>query len=156
MFKKHSGIFTLEVEQHLKTDMDKAWDFFSTPENLSVITPDHMGFKITSPPAETMYEGQIISYKIGVLPMIKTDWVTEITHVKDRLYFVDEQRIGPYKMWHHEHFFEETENGVLMKDKVSIAMHFNFIGNIIFRLFIGKEVKKIFDYRFKKLEELFN
>lgn len=156
MFRENSGIFTLEVEQHLKIDIDKAWDFFSNPENLGLITPQHMGFEITSKKAVEMYEGQIISYKIGVLPMIKTNWVTEITHVKDKVYFVDEQRMGPYKMWHHEHFFEEKNQGVLMKDKVSIAMHMGFLGNIIFKGFIGNEVKKIFNYRFNKLEELFN
>lgn len=155
MIKRNSGIYTLEVEQLMPIDIDSAWDFFSNPENLSLITPDYMGFKITSPKAVKMYEGQIITYRIGILPRIKTSWVTEITHVKEKYFFVDEQRSGPYKMWHHEHFFKESEKGTLMKDKVSFALPFKILGDIAFYLFVKKEVLKIFEYRFKKLEKLF-
>jgi ligand-binding SRPBCC domain-containing protein len=154
--KKHSGIYTLEVEQFIKTDIKNAWDFFSNPENLSKITPEYMGFKITSAKSVKMYQGQIITYKIGILPFLKSNWVTEITHVKEGLYFVDEQRSGPYKIWHHEHFFNEKEGGVLMMDKVSFALPFGFLGKIAFAVFIKKELKKIFNFRFIKLEELFN
>lgn len=155
MIKKHSGIYTLEVEQFLKSDIDYTWNFFLDPQNLSKITPEHMGFQITSSKPDKMHEGQIITYKIGVLPFITSNWVTEITHIKDKEYFVDEQRLGPYKMWHHQHFFYEKKDGVLMKDKVSFALPFGLFGEAAYLLFVKKELKKIFNYRFVKLEQIF-
>jgi len=156
MIKKHSGIFTLAKDQFLNTDLDTAWEFFSSPKNLSFITPAYMGFKITSETEEKMYPGQIITYRIGLLPFLKTNWVTEITHVKEKEYFVDEQRAGPYKIWHHEHFFEKKENKVFIKDKITFKLPFGFAGNIAYHLFIKKELIKIFEYRFNKLEKIFN
>ena len=113
-FSSHSGIYTLKVVQDLKTNLNEAWAFFSNPKNLSKITPKEMGFNITSETPEFMFEGQIISYKVSPILGIKLNWVTEITHVKDNLFFVDEQRFGPYTMWHHEHHFEEIEGMIRM------------------------------------------
>ena len=96
-----------------------------------------MSFDVTSGFEPKVYQGQIISYKIGILPGIKTNWVTEITHITDKKHFVDEQRFGPYKMWHHEHFFEENKNGVMMTDKVSYKMPFGAIGHLVNKFFIG-------------------
>lgn len=154
-FKKHSGIYTLTVTQRLPISLQEAWDFFSSPKNLEKITPSHMGFKITSGEPGKMYTGQIISYVVAPLPGIKTNWVTEITHVEETKFFIDEQRFGPYKMWHHEHHFVEEENGILMTDKVSYKIPFGFLGHIAQSLFVKKQLKGIFDYRVRVLEQKF-
>lgn len=153
--KKHSGIYTLTVMQQLPIGLSEAWDFFSTPNNLEKITPQHMGFKITSGKPGKMYPGQIISYKVSPIPGIKTNWVTEITQVADNKYFIDEQRFGPYSMWHHEHHFEKNEKGVMMTDRVSYKIPFGLLGNIAQTLFVKKQLKGIFEYRIEVLEEKF-
>lgn len=156
-FKKHSGIYTLSTQQILDVPLDKAWSFFSSPENLQKITPKHMGFQITSPIDKKVYVGQIITYKVGVLPGIKSNWVTEITQVKEQEFFIDEQRFGPCNMWHHEHWFEALSDGnTLMKDKISYKIPFGFLGHLAQSLFIRKQLTKIFEYRYQMLEELFN
>ena len=152
---QHSGIFTLTTEQHLPISLEKAWDFFSTPVNLQKITPSEMGFNITSKEMKKMHPGQIITYKIGILPMVKSNWVTEITYVHDKAFFVDEQRFGPYKMWHHEHHFESTKDGVLMRDKVSYKIPFGIIGRLAHSLFIKSQLRKIFGYRYEILNKTF-
>ncbi|MCD8439749.1 SRPBCC family protein [Tenacibaculum finnmarkense] len=156
-FKKHSGIYTLETAQELKMPLAKAWDYFSSPENLSKITPKKMGFNITSKVDEKAYPGQIITYKVSPVPFVKTNWVTEITQVKEQAFFIDEQRFGPYSMWHHEHFFEALPNGnTLMKDKISYKIPFGFLGHVAQALFIKKQLTSIFEYRFIILEKMFN
>ncbi|MGR3810676.1 SRPBCC family protein [Jiulongibacter sp. NS-SX5] len=154
-FRKHSGIYTLEAESELPISLEQAWDYFSSPKNLAEITPPHMGFKITSKPFEKAFSGQIISYNVGVLPGIRTNWVTEITHVEDQKFFVDEQRFGPYRMWHHEHHFEAKGSGVYMMDRVSFKIPLGFLGDIAYALFIKKQLKGIFEYREEKLKEVF-
>lgn len=154
-FSKHSGIYTLSVMQQLPIGLPEAWDFFSSPANLGKITPSHMRFKITSGKSAKMYPGQIISYKVSPLPGITTNWVTEITHVEHNKFFVDEQRFGPYSMWHHEHHFEERDGGVYMIDKVSYKIPFGLLGHIAQVLFVKKKLKGIFEYRMKALEERF-
>lgn len=101
------------------------------------------------------YAGQIISYKIKILGGIKVNWVTEITHVKDLYYFVDEQRFGPYALWHHQHHFKEIEGGVEMVDEVNYAIPFGLIGRLANWLFVGRQVSAIFDHRYKVLESYF-
>ncbi|CAL2102848.1 Cell division inhibitor [Tenacibaculum sp. 190130A14a] len=156
-FKKHSGIYTLSTEQILEVPIKEAWDFFSSPENLQEITPSHMGFQITSAVESKAYAGQIITYKVGILPGIKSNWVTEITQVKEQDFFIDEQRFGPYSMWHHEHWFEELSNGnTLMKDKISYKIPFGFLGHLAQSIFIKKQLKGIFEHRYETLEKLFN
>lgn len=136
--------------------MDEAWDFFSTPLNLQEITPDDMNFNIlTDIKGEKMYSGQVINYKVQPFPMVSMRWTTEIKHVEDRKYFVDEQRFGPYSFWHHKHFFEEVEGGVLATDIVDYALPFGPIGRIANALFVRAKLEHIFDFRFKKLEEMF-
>lgn len=154
-FSKHSGIYTLTVMQKLPIRLAEAWDFFSSPTNLEKITPPHMGFKITSGKSKEMYPGQIISYIVAALPGIKTNWVTEITHVDDQKFFVDEQRFGPYRMWHHEHHFEEKEGGIVMIDIVSYKIPLGFLGYIAHFLLVKKQLKGIFEYRQKVLDEMF-
>ena len=121
-FSKHSGIYTIKVKQNIKMTLNDAWNFFSNPKNLSTITPKEMGFNITSETSDQMYVGQIITYKVSPLLGIKLNWVTEITHINDKMFFVDEQRFGPYTMWHHEHLFLESGNEVEMTDKVSFKV----------------------------------
>lgn len=156
-FSKHSGIYTLEASQELKIPLDRAWDYFSSPKNLATITPPKMGFNITSKVDKKAYQGQIITYKVSPVPFVKTNWVTEITAVKEQEHFIDEQRFGPYSMWHHEHFFEALPNGnTLMKDKISYKIPFGFLGAIAQVLFIKNQLLSIFNYREQKLETMFN
>lgn len=156
-FSKHSGIYTLETNQELKVSLEEAWEYFSSPTNLSKITPPKMGFVTTSKICRSVYQGQIITYKVTPLFLFTINWVTEITVVKKHQFFIDEQRFGPYSMWHHEHFFEELPNGnTLIRDKVSYKIPFGFFGRIAQRLFIKKQLKHIFNYRFKTLNLHFN
>ena len=151
----HSGVYTLCSEQLLNISMEEAWNFFSSPKNLAKITPPEMGFDITSGEPQKMFAGQIITYKIKILPFLKNNWVTEITQVKEHSYFIDEQRFGPYKMWHHEHFFVNTENGLKISDRVTYKIPFGFLGQIAHSLFIRKKLTHIFSYRTKILENRF-
>lgn len=145
----------LKTIQNLPISIEKAWDFFSNPNNLKVITPEWLNFKITSRLPEKMYPGMIISYKVHPMLGIPTTWVTEITQVNEPYYFVDEQRFGPYKMWHHQHYFKETENGVEMIDIVDYALPFDPFSRPINSLLVEKKVKEIFRFREKKLMEMF-
>lgn len=138
----------------LNQSLEEAWNFFSNPKNLKVITPEYMGFDITSELDEEMYEGMIISYKVSPLLGIKMDWMTEITHIKDKAFFVDEQRIGPYKLWHHQHHFKQVENGVEMTDIVHYAAPMGFLGKAVEPFLVRPKLKEIFDYREKKMKEL--
>jgi ligand-binding SRPBCC domain-containing protein len=149
--------FQLKKEQFIKTDIDTIWDFASSPVNLREITPDYMLFEITSKGLpEKMYPGMIITYKVSPLLGLKMNWVTEITQVKDKHFFIDEQRIGPYSLWHHQHFFEEKEGGILMTDIVTYKPPFGILGNIANFLFIKKQLQSIFDYRYKIMDKKFN
>ncbi|HMS68050.1 MAG TPA: SRPBCC family protein [Saprospiraceae bacterium] len=148
-------VYKLEKTQLVKTNMEEAWHFFSSPANLKNITPPYMGFEITSDLGDgKMYPGQIISYKVRPLLGIAMTWVTEITHVVDQVYFVDEQRFGPYKMWHHQHHFTETKEGVLMKDIVHYALPFDPFGRIAAG-FVAKQLEEIFEFRFKTVDKVF-
>ncbi|MBX2917263.1 MAG: SRPBCC family protein [Cyclobacteriaceae bacterium] len=149
-------LYTIKRTQFLPISLNEAWEFFSTPRNLAKITPAEMGFHILYVSGgEKTYAGQIIRYKVQILPGIKTHWVTEITHVNEPIYFVDEQRFGPYALWHHQHHFKEVPGGVEMTDEVNYAIPLGLLGRIANALFVGREVNRIFDYRFKVLEEYF-
>ncbi len=152
----HSGIYNLTTQQFIKSDINTAWQFFSSPENLSKITPKKMGFHITSPPSKKMYRGQIITYKINVFPGIATNWVTEITQVKTRKFFVDEQRFGPYTMWHHEHHFQAVEGGILMTDIVHYKLPFGFVGRLFHPIIVKPQLHSIFSSRKNVLDAIFN
>ena len=144
-------------EQLVKTDINTLWDFMSSPKNLETITPESMMFKITSKNKdEKMYPGMIITYIVSPLLKIKLTWMTEITQVKEKSFFIDEQRLGPYTMWHHQHIFKQTEEGILMKDIITYIPPFGIIGKIANFLFIKNKVNQIFDYRNKKINSLFN
>jgi ligand-binding SRPBCC domain-containing protein len=145
----------LEYRQLLPISLDEAWDFFSRPQNLNEITPDDMQFEILTENIPRMYQGQIIQYNITPFPFVKMGWVTEITHVQDRYMFVDEQRFGPYAFWHHQHIFEEVENGVLMTDILHYRVPLGVVGKLVDQLVVERKVRSIFEYRFKVLENKF-
>lgn len=147
---------TITRHQEIPVNIDTAWRFFSSPGNLKKITPEKMGFKITSDLLDgNMYPGMIISYIVKPLLNIPMKWVTEITHVKEPHYFIDEQKAGPYKIWHHQHFFEPTTKGTKITDIVTYAVPFGIFGRMLERIFIDKEVNRIFDYREKAVMNIF-
>ena len=147
-------MYTLKRTQIIPISIEEAWDFFSDPKNLSTITPDEMNFVIKTEVPEKVHSGLIIKYKVSPLMNIPTTWVTEIKNVEAPHFFVDEQRFGPYAMWHHQHHFKEVEGGVEIMDEVNYKLPFGFLGKIMGG-FVWKKVNSIFDYRQKKLEELF-
>lgn len=149
------SLYQIHTVQKLPISVDKAWDFLSDPENLQIITPAHMRFSIVCGADKRMYPGQIIQYTVKPFPFLKVTWVTEITHVQNKEYFVDEQRFGPYSLWHHKHFITPIEGGVLMEDIVDYKLPFGFLGKIMHTLIVKNQLKSIFDYREKKLIEIF-
>ena len=150
-------IHQIRKEQFLNAKMEDVWDFVTSPYNLKKITPDYMNFVIKSKNMnEKIYPGMIICYKVSPILKIPTTWVTEITHVKKNEFFVDEQRVGPYKIWHHQHLFREEKNGVLMTDIVSYKLPFGIIGRLLNLLFIKNKLNHIFNYRYDKMNEIFN
>ena len=146
---------TLKWEHVLPISLDEAWIFFSDPHNLSKITPESMDFKIISDTPHELYEGMVINYTLRPLFGIKMPWSTEITHVKDKEYFIDNQLSGPYKIWHHEHHFNKTENGILMTDILNYELSYFILNPIIDNLVVRNQVKRIFSFRKKCLNELF-
>lgn len=149
------SLFQLKSKQKLPITLEDAWDFFSSPANLKIITPDYMAFKVKTGGNRKMYPGQIISYTVKPAFNIPLTWITEILHVEEKKYFVDNQIQGPYKLWHHKHFFEEIENGIEMRDEVDYILPFGLIGDIVHSLYVKKRLEGIFEYRKTKLIELF-
>lgn len=144
-------------KQILKSDLTTVWEFICSPSNLEKITPKSMSFNITSHNKdEEMYAGMIITYKVTPVLNIPMNWMTEITQVKEKKFFVDEQRQGPYKMWHHQHLLEEVKEGILMTDIITYIPPFGFIGKIANFIFIQKKINQIFNYRYQALEKKFN
>lgn len=148
-------IYTLHRKQKLPIDIDTAWDFLSNPNNLKTITPNYMGFHILTGADRPMYSGQIIQYIVTPVMGIKTKWVTEITHVANKQYFVDEQRYGPYSLWHHKHFIKAISGGIEMEDIIDYKLPFGLLGQLVHPLLVKPKLEEIFNYRTKKLEELF-
>jgi ligand-binding SRPBCC domain-containing protein len=144
----------LQTVQKIPVDLSSAWDFFSRPENLNAITPEKLGFKIRSGLyGETMYAGQIIEYTVKPILGIALYWMTEITHVQDKVYFVDEQRFGPYSLWHHQHHYKQIKDGIEMTDIVHYKIPFWFVGDVANALFVQKQLKYIFEYRHQAIKE---
>lgn len=148
-------IYTLHKKQNLPISVDEAWEFLSSPKNLKTITPDYMGFNILSGADRPMFPGQIIQYIVTPVLGIKTKWVTEITHVRDKEYFVDEQRFGPYALWHHKHFIKAIDGGVEMEDIIDYKVPMGILGQMAHPIIVKPKLEEIFNYRTKKLEELF-
>jgi ligand-binding SRPBCC domain-containing protein len=148
-------IYQFRSKQFLPISINEAWEFFSDPKNLPKITPPSLNFEITTELDSKMYAGMIISYIVRPLLNIPTTWVTEITHVREPNFFVDEQRFGPYKLWHHQHILKEAKNGIEMEDIVIYAVPFGFIGRIANSLIISRKIKSIFNFRTQVLNKMF-
>jgi ligand-binding SRPBCC domain-containing protein len=150
------SIYTLRKTQKIPASLEDIWNFISSPKNLKTITPPYMGFDIlTENLPEKVYPGMLIEYHVSPLLGIKMKWLTEITHIEEGKYFVDEQRSGPYKIWHHEHHLEAIPNGVLMSDLINYVPPFGFLGDIAQSLFIKNQLDEIFNFRYKKLIEMY-
>ena len=151
-----SKVYTIKTVQKIPISLAEAWDFFSKPSNLAAITPDNLGFNIISKyHGERMYPGQIIQYIVTPVLGIPTKWVTEITHVVEKQYFVDEQRFGPYALWHHKHFIKEIPGGVEMEDIVDYKVPMGILGQLVHPILVKPKLNEIFEYRRKKLIEMF-
>ena len=151
-----SKVYAIKFQQKLPVTLEQAWHFFSRPANLKDITPPGLGFKIISKhQGDRMYAGQVIEYKVHPVAGIPLYWMTEITHVKDQEYFVDEQRFGPYSLWHHQHHFKAIEGGVEMTDIVHYKLPLWFLGDVANWLFVKRQLAGIFSFRFNKAEEVF-
>tara|TARA_Y100000741_G_scaffold199771_1_gene151986 strand:- start:435 stop:944 length:510 start_codon:yes stop_codon:yes gene_type:complete len=148
-------IYQKKSLQKLPLSIKETWDFFSDPKNLKTITPDYMGFEIIDGDDKKIFPGQIIQYKVTPLFGIPIKWVTEITSVLNEKYFVDEQRFGPYSLWHHKHFIKEIEGGVEMEDVVDYKLPFGLLGQIVHPIIVKPKLDEIFNYRYNKLIELF-
>ena len=148
-------IYTFHRKQNLPISIEKVWEFLSNPKNLKTITPSYMGFDILSGAEKPMFPGQLIQYIVTPILGIKTKWVTEITHVKDNEYFVDEQRFGPYALWHHKHFIKEIDGGVEMEDIIDYKVPMGILGQMVQPFLVKPKLEEIFAYRQKKLIELF-
>jgi ligand-binding SRPBCC domain-containing protein len=150
------AIYYIKAFQKIPGSLQDVWSFFSKPDNLKDITPPQLKFNVISKyQGDSIYAGQLIEYKVSPLFGISLYWMTEITHVKDSVYFVDEQRYGPYSMWHHQHHFKSIEGGVEMTDIVHYKIPFWFFGDIVNTLFVRKQLKGIFAFRYKKTAEVF-
>ena len=150
------GFYQLEFKQDIQAPLDVIWDFISDPKNLQKITPEYMNFRIESKNLSSeMHPGMIIKYKVNPLPFFSTNWLTEITHVVPNKFFVDEQRMGPYKLWHHQHHIEPSEKGTLMTDIVSYIPPFGILGDLANAIFIQKQLLSIFEYRKKAMISIF-
>ena len=145
----------LHSSQFIPAPLGHVWTYFSDPKNLNELTPDSLRFEIKSQPG-LMYTGQMIAYRIRILPGIKVSWLTEIRHVKEEAYFVDEQRIGPYRIWYHEHRFVAQNGGVLMTDKVTYALPGGLLGELIHLVWVKRQLRQIFAYRTQKVNEIFS
>ena len=148
-------IHQLVQQQTLPISIEQAWEFFSDPKNLNEITPDDLGFRITHCPEGKMYEGEIITYRVKVAPMIWVRWVTEIKAVEEGVSFIDEQRAGPYRFWHHRHHFREVPEGVEMTDTVNYSVGMGIFGEIAGVLFVHAKLQHVFRSRRELLAKRF-
>lgn len=150
------AVYSIKAIQNIPISLDEAWDFFSHPKNLAKMTPEKLNLKFVNELyGDEMYAGQVMEYKVKPLLGIPLYWMTEITHVQPKQFFVDEQRFGPYTMWHHQHHFKVLDGGVEMTDLIHYKIPGWFLGDIANSLFVRNQLKSIFTYRFQKVEELF-
>lgn len=148
-------LYQLTRRQVIPASLEEVWAYFSTPGNLNEITPPDMAFEILFGGDEAMYQGQLMAYRIQLLPLLKTRWLTEITQVREPYYFADQQRLGPYRFWLHEHHFQPRTGGVEMRDQVTYQLPFGPLGKLTHTLWVGPRLERIFDYREKKVAEIF-
>jgi ligand-binding SRPBCC domain-containing protein len=146
-----------KAEQFLPISIEKAWAFFSSPKNLSVITPPSLDFKILSDlDGKDIHEGMLIDYRVRPLLGIPVRWQTEISDVKENYSFTDQQLTGPYKVWKHTHTFTAHKDGILMTDEIQYQLPFGWLGTIMEKLIVRDKIKSIFEYRKNILNKIFN
>jgi ligand-binding SRPBCC domain-containing protein len=148
-------IHYLHREQVIPAALEIVWEYFCDPKNLNTITPPDMNFEIRAGGDVAMYEGQIIEYRVEFVPGLRSLWLTEIAHVLPGEYFVDEQRVGPYRFWYHEHRFERLPDGVKMTDHITYIVPFGVVGDLMNKLWIRGRLERIFDFRRDRISELF-
>ena len=149
-------VYYLIQKQFIQSDLDTVWDFFSSPDNLGKITPPEMNFKVLyQTGGSKMYAGQLISYKVSPFPFMRVRWTTEIKTVNDKKLFIDEQKLGPFSLWYHQHHFEVKDGGIEMTDEVAWAVPMGLLGRLANTLFVSKQVTNIFAYRRKAVEKIF-
>lgn len=148
-------VYRLHKSIKLPLNLREGWEFFSDPRNLGSITPPSMAFRIINKIPRYMYEGMIIIYKVRPFFGIPVKWMTEITHVEEPGFFVDEQRLGPYKFWHHQHILTEVYGGIEVEDIVHYALPAPLLGRLVNLLIVKRQLKKIFEYREKALRKIF-
>lgn len=150
-------VYSLCRVQRLPVPLEKAWEFFSAPANLRALTPPHIKLALLSDPAslQSMRRGQLIRYKISLLPFIYFKWTSEITELEERNYFIDEQPQGPFASWKHKHSFKQVEGGTEMTDELYYALPLGILGRAAHTLFVRRQVEAIFDFRYKALEDIF-
>ena len=153
-FNFSKTMYTLKRSIVVNTTLEEAWDFISRPQNLNLITPDDMEFKILSEVPEEMYNGLIIKYLVKIPLMGSQEWVSEIKHIRDYHSFVDEQRIGPYQLWYHYHEIRQVEGGIQFVDEVNYEVPYGIFGKIAHGVFIGRTLDRIFNYRNERFKEL--
>ena len=147
--------YRLERTQFLPVSLESAWEFFSSPLNLPSITPPWLNLKVAGRAPDRMYLGMLIRYRVKPLFGIPVTWISEITHVNPPHYFVDEQRFGPYRFWHHQHLFRPLRGGIEMIDQVSYSLKYGPVGTLVHAVFVRKRLEGIFDFRRQALERLF-
>lgn len=148
-------IHQLTREQVVPAPLDEVWEYFATPKNLNEMTPPDMRFEIIYGGEGAMFQGQLIAYRVQIMPLIKSRWLTEIAHVEEKVYFVDEQRIGPYRFWYHEHRFEAVDGGTRITDQVTYELPFGPLGALLHAIWVGPRLKSIFNYRREIVTTLF-
>ncbi|MDG1397541.1 MAG: SRPBCC family protein [Polaribacter sp.] len=148
-------IYTFKRKQHIPISLDEAWRFLSSPKNLKELTPDYMGFDILSGADKPMFAGQIIQYSVTPILGIKTKWVSEITQIEYKKYFVDIQLYGPYALWHHKHFLKQIDGGVEFEDIIDYKIPLGILGRLVHPFLVKPKLEEIFAYRQQKLIELF-
>jgi ligand-binding SRPBCC domain-containing protein len=155
VFKSMSNVYRLQSVQRIPAPLEQTWEFFSNPKNLLTITPPFLNLKVTNAIfGEAAYPGQVITYRVKPLLGIPVFWMTEITHVEPLRFFVDEQRKGPYRIWHHEHHFRAIEGGVEMIDIVHYQLPLGPLGTLAHGLFVKSKLREIFAFRFQKINEV--
>jgi len=145
----------IRSSQFIPVPLEEAWDFFSDPRNLPRITPPWLSFEILSDPPERMYPGLMIEYRVRPLWGVPMGWLTEITHVLEPVLFVDEQRSGPYRLWHHQHRFRAVVGGVEMEDEVHYLLPGGPVGWVAQRLLVHRRLEEVFAYRRQAVERMF-
>jgi len=147
-------IHSLHREQVIATDLKRAWEFISSPANLDAITPPDLSFEIVTEVPEVMYNGLLIEYRVGIPFLGKQTWLTELKHIREAHSFVDEQRIGPYRLWYHYYELQQVVGGVRFVDQVRYVMPFGPLGEIARSMYVRQQLRQIFDYRQQAMPRL--